>query len=101
MIAISVTGKRKNTLMDLRFGRAPHFCLYDGEEIQFIDNPYHEEESDVAPRVVKMLKKKKVKNIITGEVGPNAKEALEESKIQIIMLDEHNINLPGVLEKLA
>ena len=101
MIAISVSGKRKNTMMDLRFGRTPHFCLYDGENITFIDNPYHEEESDVAPRVVKMLKKKKVQKVITGEIGPKAKEAMEASKIQIIMLDETNINLPDIIEKLS
>ncbi len=101
MIAISVTSKRKNTLMDLRFGRSPHFCLYDGEDFSFIDNPFHEEEDDVAPKVVKMLHKRKVAKIITGEIGPKAKKALEKSKIQIIMLEEDHINLQEIFKKLS
>ncbi len=101
MIAISITSKRKNSLLDLRFGRSPHFCLFNGEDFRFIDNPYHEEENDVAPRVVKMLKEKEVSKIITGEVGPKAKDALEKSKIQVIMLEEDHINLQEIIKKLS
>lgn len=101
MIAISVTSKRKNAIMDLRFGRSPYFCLYNGEDLSFINNPFYEEERDVAPRVVKMLHKKKVRKVITGEIGPKAKEALEKFKIQVIMLEEDHINLQEIMKKLS
>ena len=101
MIAISVTGKRKNALMDLRFGRAPYFCIYNGEDISFVDNPFCEEESNVSPRVVKLLQEKQVKKIVTGEIGPTAKKELEKAKIQIIMLDEEHINIQEIIQKFS
>ncbi|MGQ8336403.1 NifB/NifX family molybdenum-iron cluster-binding protein [Sunxiuqinia sp. A32] len=100
MIAISVTGKRKNALMDLRFGRAPYFALYDGKDITFIDNPYFEEEHDVAPRVVKLLHDKNVNKIITGEIGPKAKKSLDQHQIQTIMLNEDRISIQGIIKKI-
>ena len=101
MIAISVTGKRKNSIMDLRFGRSPYFCLFNGDDITFLNNPYHEEEHDVAPRVVKLLHENNVQKVITGEIGAKAKKALEDYQIQIIMLQEDRISLQEILKKLA
>ncbi len=100
MIAISVTSRRKNAIMDLRFGRAPFFCLYDGKDISFIENPFCEDEHDIAPRLVNLLHQKNVKKIITGEIGPKAKMALEKNQIQIIILSEDRISLQGILKKI-
>ncbi len=100
MIAISATDKKLTAPMDLRFGRAPYFYISDGKESRFIVNPYCEEEHDVAPRLVKLLSEEKVDKIITGEIGPKAHTSLQNSKIQIIMLDEERIKISQVLKKI-
>ncbi len=100
MIAISATDKKLTSSMDLRFGRCPYFLLTDGETTQFIPNPYCEDEHDVAPNVVKLLKGQNVEKIVTGEIGPKAKTSLDEHKIQIIMLSEDKISLQHVLKKM-
>lgn len=100
MIAISATDKKLTASMDLRFGRCPYFLLVNGQETQFIANPFEKENDDVAPRVVDLLKARGVSRIITGEIGPKAKASLDKHQIQIIMLTEDKISLQRVLKKM-
>lgn len=100
MIAISATDKKLTASMDIRFGRSPYFLLTDGVVTRFISNPYCQEEDDVAPRVVDLLKKQEVSKLVTGEIGPKAKTSLDKNQIQIIMLTEDKISLQHVLKKL-
>lgn len=101
MIAISATDKKLTAPMDIRFGRAPYFFISNGDESRFIVNPYCHEEDDVAPRVVQLLAEEKVDKIITGEIGPKAHDSLQESHIQIIMLEEERIKINQVLKKIT
>lgn len=101
MIAISATDKKLTASMDLRFGRCPYFLLVDGQETRFIANPFCKEEHEIAPRVVKMLKNENVTKIITGEIGPKAKENLDKHKIQIIMFSEDKVSLQYILKKMG
>ena len=100
MIAISATDKKLNAPMDLRFGRAPYFYLSNGNNSRFIVTPYCHEESDVAPRVVRLLAEEKVDKVITGEIGPKAHDTLNDRRIQIIMLEEERIKISQILKKL-
>ena len=100
MIAISATDKKLTASMDIRFGRSPYFLLTDGVVARFIANPYCNEDDNVSPRVVDMLKKEDVSKLVTGEIGPKAKARLDETKIQIIMLTEDKISLQHVLKKM-
>ncbi len=100
MIAISATDKKLTASMDIRFGRSPYFLLTDGKETRFLANPYFEADDNVSPRVVSMLKEEGVNKVVTGEVGPKAKTALDKDKIQIIMLTEDKISLQHVLKKM-
>lgn len=100
MIAISATDKKLTASMDIRFGRSPYFLLTDGIVTRFIANPFCEEDDNVAPQVVDLLKREDVSKLVTGEVGPKAKARLDEKKIQIIMLTEDKISLLHVLKKM-
>lgn len=100
MIAISATDKKLTASMDIRFGRAPFFLLIEGQETRFLANPYFQEDDNVSPRVVELLKQEGVRKIVTGEVGPKAKAALDKEKMQIIMLTEDKISLLHVLKKM-
>ena len=100
MIAISATDKKLTASMDIRFGRSPYFLLTDGTVTRFIANPFCDEDDNVAPKVVDLLKKEEVSKLVTGEIGPKAKARLDEAKIQIIMLTEDKISLLHVLKKM-
>ena len=100
MIAISATGKKLTTSMDLRFGRCPYFLITDGTQTHFIENKFSRETNQVGRRVVELLKEAKVTQVITGEIGPLAKKTLEENQIQIIMLSEDKISLQHILKKM-
>lgn len=100
MIAISATGKKTRDLMDIRFARCPHFVLIDDQDTVTVDNPYFEEESDVATRVINWLHQLGVKKVITGEVGPKAQNLLQEKKIQIVLMDAEKISIQSLRKKL-
>ena len=100
MIAISATDKKLTASMDLRFGRSPYFLITDGNVTRFIANPYCKEENKVASRVVELLRKEEVSQIITGEIGPKAKTSMDKYRMQIIMLTEDKISLQHVLKKI-
>ncbi len=101
MIAISATDKKLTASMDLRFGRCPYFLLVDGDETRFIENPLSNEEKEIAPRLVEFLKKNNVTKIITGEIGPKAKENLTKFGMQIIMFSEDKVSLQYILKKMS
>jgi predicted Fe-Mo cluster-binding NifX family protein len=42
----------------------------------------------------------KITSIITGEVGPRAKEKLEEEKIQLILLREDKIRMETIMDRI-
>jgi len=100
MIAISATDKKLTASMDIRFGRSPYFLLTDGVVTRFISNPFCQEEDDVAPRVVELLKKQEVSKLVTGEIGPKAKASLDKNEIQIIMFSEDKVSLQYILKKM-
>ena len=101
MIAITSTGKSKNSLVDLRFARCPYFCIVEQDNYRFVVNPFTQEENNVAPMVIDWLSNQGIDKIITGEIGSIAKNNLEEKKIQVILLNEEKINIGGILKKLA
>lgn len=100
MIAISATGKKTRDLMDIRFARSPYFVLISEKGTLTVDNPYFEEEHDVATLVINWLIQLGVRKIITGEVGPKAQNILLEKKIQIILMDAEKISIQGLRKKL-
>ena len=101
MIAISATDKKLTASMDLRFGRCPYFLLVGDEETKFVENPFCNEDSEIAPRLIEFLKKENVNKIITGEIGPKAKENLDKYKIQIIMFSEDKVSLQYIMKKMG
>jgi predicted Fe-Mo cluster-binding NifX family protein len=88
-IAVSATGKTKESLMDKRFGRCQYFVLFDDQtkQVDSILNPATTATSDAGPTAVKELAKHKVKAIITGFVGDVAKESLQITGIEIITIE--------------
>lgn len=83
-IAISSTGTEPESEVDLRFGRAPFFLIYDSEsdEYEVVSN---EENSRMAQGVgiqaAELIAGKGVQMLISGKVGPKAFSALKMAGI--------------------
>ncbi len=100
MIAITSTGNKPYSLMDLRFAKCAWFALFENGIIEFVENPFQEEEHNAAPQVVEWLAGRGVTKVITGELGSKARPALVEKRIQAILMEEDHISVQTILERI-
>jgi predicted Fe-Mo cluster-binding NifX family protein len=85
-IAISSNGKDLDNNIDLRFGRAFGFIVYDLEtnEFNFIDNIQNLEASQGAGiQAAQTIVNQEVQALITGHCGPKAFKVLSAAEIEI------------------
>lgn len=99
---ITSTGKSLNSKMDLRFGRAAWFCIYNREtsETEFIENENVNAKGGAGTKVAEKVAELGVTKVISGDFGPKAKSLLERFKIQMIILDETNNTLQEIIDKI-
>ena len=100
MIAISATGKKTRDLMDLRFAKCPFFVLINDKGATTVENPFCNEEYDVATKVISWLHQLGVTKVITGEVGQKAQNLLQQNKIQVVLMDAEKISIQNIRKKL-
>ena len=85
-IAISATGKDLESSVDLRFGRASGFIIYDleTENFEFVDNIQNLEASQGAGiQAAQTVVNQDVQALITGHCGPKAFKVLSAAEIKI------------------
>ncbi len=85
-IAISSNGKGLDSNIDLRFGRAFGFIIYDldKKEYSFVDNVQNLEASQGAGiQAAQTVINQDVESIITGHCGPKAFKILSAADIKI------------------
>ena len=77
---------RISSQMDLRFGRAKWFCIYDHEtdDIQFIENMHADAQGGAGVKIAEMTAGLGVSRVMSGHFGPKAKEILDKFDIQLI-----------------
>jgi len=71
------------------FGRAPFFLLFQvsGKEyklLESIENPSANAQGGVGAMTAKLIAEKEADVLMTHEIGPRAKDALEQFKIKIL-----------------
>ncbi len=83
-IAISSTGQDLNAQTDPRFGRCQYFILLDPGTMRFTahDNSSAMQRGGAGPMAVKAISDLGAEILITGDVGPNAFEALRAAGIK-------------------
>lgn len=98
-IAISASGKNKDSLLDVRFGRCEYFQIYDSENGEFlvIENKGLTCSGGSGIAASQQLVDENVDIIITGSLGPNAFGIIEKAKIKAYKSD--SISIESVLEK--
>lgn len=99
-IAITSSGKDLDNEIDLRFGRAKGFIIYDLENssYEFIDNVQNLEASQGAGiQAAQNVVNKNVEAVITGHCGPKAFKVLSTSDVKIYTVETGKIN--EIIEK--
>ena len=100
--AISSTGKSLKSFVDLRFGKCDYIFIYNSDtgDYLFIENPFKNTDYS-GVQLVKLLNKKGVSVIITGEVGPLVGNLLKDEKLQLVLLNEEKIRIEEILSRIS
>ncbi len=100
--AITAKTNKTNANLDERFGRCPFFAIYDhkNKQVDFIENPYKNDQGGVGTRVVELLANKDVTQIVAAEFGPKASGLLEKLKIQMIVPDNSGETVEQIIERI-
>ena len=98
-IAISSKGTKLEENMDLRFGRAEYFIIYDLEkdEFQVIENKGYTASGGAGIASAQQLIDKSIDVVISGSFGPNAYNLLNSSGIK--MYKGEDISIKELIEK--
>lgn len=83
-IAVTSTDKDLNAFIDTRFGRCNYFAIYDTESegYDFIENNAAKSEQGAGISAAQNMIDMKVDVLLTGRLGPKAKQVIEGSNIQ-------------------
>jgi predicted Fe-Mo cluster-binding NifX family protein len=85
-IAVSSQGQGLSSEVDPRFGRTSGFVLFDTEtqDVSYLDNSANQSLAQGAGiKTAQMLSKEGVQVVLTGQMGPNAAQALNHSNMAV------------------
>lgn len=99
---ITSTGDNKESIFDLHFGRAGWFCVYDNElkTTNFIENSFKNVNGGAGTKSSEMAAELGAKQVISGHFGPKAKDLLERLNIQMIIMNEGELKVVDIINKL-
>ncbi len=85
-ICVTAQGDTLDAPVDLRFGRCHYFVIVDTETLQFeaINNPNIESRGGAGIQSGQIMAEKRVKAVVTGNVGPNAFQTLNAAGIPVM-----------------
>lgn len=84
-ICITSEGGSLDSKMDLRFGRCQYFIIVDTDTLKFenVKNPNIESQGGAGIQSAQLVASKKIKAVVTGNVGPNAFKTLQAAGIEV------------------
>ena len=86
-IAISISGNKKESPFDPRFGRAAAFCLVDSETGEWTahENPALSASGGAGVQAAQFIAKLGARAVVSGAYGPNAFDTLSLAKIEMYL----------------
>lgn len=101
-VIITSTGDTLESKFDLRFGRAGWFCIYDSEKetTEFLENENKNSDGGAGSKAAEKVAELEISKVISGHFGPKAQSQLEQFKIQMIMFDEKEKSVQGIIDKI-
>lgn len=100
-IAVSSTGKDKDSTLDIRFGRCEYFQIYNTEnnELKVIENKGQTASGGAGIAASNQIVEEKADVVITGSLGPNAFNIIKESEIKMFKCD--SISVESAIKKYS
>ena len=100
--AITASGNQVTANFDRRFGRAGWFCVYDEEtkEVTFYENDTLIANSGAGTKAAEKMIAMNIKKIISGDFGPKAKDLLDKFNIQLVILQDDQLTVKNIIERL-
>ncbi len=88
-ICVTAKGKDLDAEVDPNFGRARYFIIIDPERLEFeaFENPSAELAHGAGIQSAQFVAGHAVSAVITGQVGPNARQVLDSAGIRIITME--------------
>jgi predicted Fe-Mo cluster-binding NifX family protein len=85
-IAVSAQGRNLNSTIDPRFGRCANFLIVNTEDMSFevFDNDNRALSGGAGIQAAQFVVSKGAKVVITGNLGPNAVQALKAAGVEMI-----------------
>jgi len=98
-ICITSQGDSFDSMVDPRFGRCQYFIITDtdSKEFEAVRNPNIDSMGGAGIQSGQLISERKVKVVLTGNVGPNAHQTLKAAGVEVIAGVSGKIN--EVVEK--
>ncbi len=99
---ITSTSNSLDAAFDKRFGRAAWFCIFDttSEEATFVENENANDSNGAGTKVAEKVVEWNVTKVISGDFGPKAKELLDKFDIQMVIIQEDDLTIEEIIQKL-
>lgn len=99
---ITSSGSQLQSTFDKRFGRAAYFCLYNDitKQLHFFQNENAESSNGAGTKAAEKIIELGAQKVISGDFGPKAKEILEKFNVQMVIVQDDQITIEILINKL-